>query len=325
MKRLQQVLHNSRDSLSRYVSEIAMIPLLTPEQEIDLARRIRQGDEEARNELVKSNLRLPVILAQRYSGFGVPVADLVAEGNLGLMRAAELFDSKFEAKFGTYATFWVKQKIQRAIINQSQSVRLPVWKVHRLRRMQRMTNLLAQQIGHEPSIEELASALELEREHVEEVRREKVDVQSIDTNSRDEAENAPTLAQTLSDENADNPSHVLAQKDMVEALLVSLHDLEDRELRILSMRFGLTGEEEQSLNEIGARFHVSREWIRRLQEVALVKLRRALTDYRSPKRQDEKRRMLKRVISRIQKLTGQRLVLQAGLPSLAFNGVLAFL
>jgi RNA polymerase primary sigma factor len=294
-----------RDSLSRYVAEIAMIPLLTLDEEKAVVKEVRAGNEAAQDKLVRSNLRLVVALAQRFSGYGVPVADLVSEGNLGLMRAAELFDPRFETRFSTYAVFWIKQKIQRAVLNQSQTVRLPAWKAHRLQKLQKVNRLLAQEMGHEPTIEELADALELQRGQVEKVRGERLEVVSLDGTPHENSEESLNLGQTLPDERMSSPSQQVAQRDMLETMLVSLNELEDRELNILALRFGLTGGPVQSFHEIGARFNVSREWIRRLQEGALVKMYRALADPRPAPPEHEKRRVIKKIFSRLRRLTGQ--------------------
>ena len=266
------------ESVETYLKEIGKYSLLTREQEIKLANRIRKKDHAALQELVQANLRLVVKIALEYVGLGLPLPDLISEGNLGLVRAAELFNPKVGAKFSTYAALWIKQRIRRAITNQGKTVRVPIWKAQLLRKTQIATDELVSQLGRQPSEEEVADLTGMDVEDIGRARSASVQVVSLDTapgNLEDSKET--TLSNTIPDENAANPANEMVQKELLENALASLNTLNDKELKILAMRFGLHGHEEETLETIGRDFRVSRERIRQLQEIALTKLRRQLS------------------------------------------------
>ena len=265
-------------SVEMYLKQIAQYPLITKEKEIELAHKIHKGDKKALNELVQANLRLVVKIALEYVGLGLPLPDLISEGNIGLMRAGELFDPSVGAKFSTYAALWIKQRIRRAITNQSKAVRVPVWKVQLLRKMQISTDELVSQLGRQPSELEIAGNAGLDVEDVTRARSAVVQVVSLDSTAPSDEGNENSLSNTIPDEATPDPSTGMQNRELLENALASLNILSDKELKILAMRFGLNGGEEQTLEEIGKNFSVSRERVRQLQEIALTKLRRQLTD-----------------------------------------------
>lgn len=260
--------------LDRYLGDIGEYALLTREEENDLATRAQAGDGEARQQLVKGNLRLVVKIALDYVGMGLPLPDLVSEGNIGLMRASELFDPTVGAKFSTYAALWIKQRIRRAISNQSRTVRVPIWRSQLLRQIRRATDSLTTKLGRQPTDLEVAAEAGVELDDVERSRKAAVQVYSLDASLNPEDPDEATLSNTLPDEQAANPSEDLGQKEMLTGAMASLNVLSDKELKILALRFGLHGQEERTLESIGKDFNVSRERIRQLQEVALTKIRR---------------------------------------------------
>jgi RNA polymerase primary sigma factor len=271
--------YTSTTSVESYLKEIGRYSLLTREQEIELANRIKDKDHAALQELVQANLRLVVKIALEYVGLGLPLPDLISEGNLGLVRAAELFNPKVGAKFSTYAALWIKQRIRRAITNQGKTVRVPIWKAQLLRKTQIATDELISQLGRQPSEEEIADIAGLEVGDISRARSASVQVVSLDTSPVSMSDSKETtLSNTIPDENATDPAREMAQKELLENAMASLNVLNDKELKILAMRFGLHGHEEETLETIGKDFRVSRERIRQLQEIALTKLRRQLSD-----------------------------------------------
>ncbi len=265
-------------SVESYLKQIAQYSLITREEEIVLANKIHKGDKRALEMLIQANLRLVVKIALEYVGLGLPLPDLISEGNIGLMRAAELFDPRVGAKFSTYGALWIKQRIRRAITNQSKAVRVPVWKVQLLRKMQISTDELISQLGRQPSDAEIAGNASLDVGDVTRARSAIIQVVSLDSSPHNDEGNETTLSNTLPDEATADPSTGMVNKELMENALASLNILSDKELKILAMRFGLNGGEEQTLEEIGKDFSVSRERVRQLQEIALTKLRRQLSD-----------------------------------------------
>ncbi|MDR2462474.1 MAG: RNA polymerase sigma factor RpoD/SigA [Verrucomicrobiales bacterium] len=271
--------HTPTASVESYLKEIGQYSLLNREEEIRLANEIQRHNHAALQTLVQSNLRLVVKIALEYTGLGLPLPDLISEGNLGLVRAAELFNPKVGAKFSTYAALWIKQRIRRAITNQAKTIRVPIWKAQLLRKTQIATEMLLSQLGHAPTDAEIAATAGLEPDDLERARSALVQVVSLDTTPGNLEDSKETnLSNTIPDENTVDPSKEIVQKELLENAMASLNTLNDKELKILSMRFGLHGHEEETLETIGKNFHVSRERIRQLQEIALTKLRRQLTD-----------------------------------------------
>jgi RNA polymerase primary sigma factor len=257
-----------------YLRQIAQIPLLTPEQEIQLARRIKRGDQKALTQMVSANLRLVVKIARDYANFGLPLLDLISEGNIGLMKAVERFDPKKGGKLSTYAAWWIKQSITRALANQTKTIRLPIHLVEKIGKMRRVSSQMMEELGREPSDDELAEEIGLSSSKVAALKRAALRPASLDEPIQ-EGE-CFQFRDTVGDEESDDPFETLRDKDMLEEVDELLDMLGDRERMIINSRFGLDGQEPKTLEEIGETFGVTRERIRQLQNVALLKLRGAL-------------------------------------------------
>jgi len=258
-----------------YLREIGQTPLLTREEEVKLARRIKRGDQAARQQMIKANLRLVVKIAHDYSSYGLPLLDLISEGNIGLMKAVERFDPKKGGKLSTYAAWWIKQSIKRALANQSKTIRLPVHLVDKIARMRRVAMQLAEEFGREPTDEELGEELAMTPTKIAQLRTAAIRPASLDATVGQEDDGA-SLGDMIGDEAAHTPSDLLSDKNMRKAVLDLLHVLDERELKIITMRFGLDGKREMTLEEVGRKFKVTRERIRQLQNIALRKIKRAL-------------------------------------------------
>jgi RNA polymerase primary sigma factor len=257
-----------------YLRQIAQIPLLTPEQEIQLARRIKRGDQKALTQMVSANLRLVVKIARDYANFGLPLLDLISEGNIGLMKAVERFDPKKGGKLSTYAAWWIKQSITRALANQTKTIRLPIHLVEKIGKMRRVSSQMMEELGREPSDDELAEEIGLSSSKVAALKRAALRPASLDEPIQ-EGE-CFQFRDIVGDEESDDPFETLRDKDMLEEVDELLDMLGDRERMIINSRFGLDGQEPKTLEEIGETFGVTRERIRQLQNVALLKLRGAL-------------------------------------------------
>ena len=258
-----------------YLREIGQTPLLTREDEVRLARKIKRGDQAARQQMIKANLRLVVKIAHDYSSYGLPLLDLISEGNIGLMKAVERFDPKKGGKLSTYAAWWIKQSIKRALANQSKTIRLPVHLVDKIARMRRVAMQLAEEFGREPTDEELGEELSMPAAKISQLRTAAIRPASLDATVGQEDDGA-SLGDMIGDEAAHTPSDLLSDKNMRKAVMDLLHVLDDRELKIITMRFGLDGKKEMTLEEVGRKFKVTRERIRQLQNIALKKIKRAL-------------------------------------------------
>ena len=261
-------------NLKIYLREISRTPLLTPEDEVKLARKIKRGDKAARAQMINANLRLVVKIAQDYSGYGLPLNDLISEGNIGLMKAVERFDPKKGGKLSTYAAWWIKQSIKRALANQSKTIRLPVHIVDKIAKMRRISTMLAEVLGREPTDEELAEEIGLPRRKLAMLKQASQRPTSLDA-PVNEGE-ATEYGEIIGDERAENPLDALADKNLHGELDGLLAVLDKRERRIIDERFGLTGKTPMTLEEVGREFGVTRERIRQLQNVALAKMRKAL-------------------------------------------------
>lgn len=255
-----------------YMREVGEVALLSPEEEVQLAARIRQGDESARQHMIKANLRLVVKIAREYDGLGLPLLDLINEGNIGLMRAVEKFDPAKGAKFSTYSSWWIKQSVRRAIANQAKTIRLPSHVIEKLCRLRRASLHLQEELGREPSNEELAEEVGMPAAKVSALRTAAIRPASLEMSLGDD--DASRLADVVPDENAENPFRELDDKNTLDLVRGLLDRLAPRESRILRYRFGLDGGTEKTLEEVGRYFGVTRERIRQLQNSALVKLRR---------------------------------------------------
>jgi RNA polymerase primary sigma factor len=258
-----------------YLREIGQTPLLTREEEVKLARRIKRGDQAARQQMIKANLRLVVKIAHDYSSYGLPLLDLISEGNIGLMKAVERFDPKKGGKLSTYAAWWIKQSIKRALANQSKTIRLPVHLVDKIARMRRVAMQLAEEFGREPTDEELGEELMMPPAKIAQLRTAAIRPASLDATVGQEDDGA-SLGDMIGDESAHTPSDLLSDKNMRKSVMDLLHVLDERELKIITLRFGLDGKKEMTLEEVGKKFKVTRERIRQLQNIALRKIKRAL-------------------------------------------------
>ena len=263
----------SRANLAVYLNEIARIPLLTREQEIDLARRVAAGDETAKQRLVESNLRLVVQVARRYLNRGLPLPDLIEEGNLGLMRAVEKFDSERGVRFSTYATWWIRQAVSRALANQARTVRIPIHVQLLLGRYLKEQQRLTQKLGRVPTTAEVAQALGTTEEQVSELEELRQQPLSLDAPIGGET---GRLSDVIADATAD-PAAVLTRLFRERADLVAvLDDLAPNERTVLRRRFGLEGDEPETLEAIGQRLDLSRERVRQIETAGLRKLRALL-------------------------------------------------
>ena len=257
-----------------YLREIGQTKLLTPKEEIKLAARIKKGDKKARAQMIRANLRLVVKIAHDYSNFGLPLLDLISEGNIGLMKAVERFDPKKGAKLSTYAAWWIKQSIKRALANQSKTIRLPVHLVDKISKMKRASLALSERLGREPTDQELAMALNIPHTKVAQLRT--ISTRPASLNAPISDEDSTEFSEIVGDENAATPFEILREKVMRDELREIIKDLEPREAQILTMRFGLDGNKPKTLEEVGAKFKVTRERIRQIQNIALTKLRRII-------------------------------------------------
>ena len=262
-------------SISVYMREIAKTKLLTPEEEIELAARIAKGDERARARMIESNLRLVVKIAKDYANYGVPLVDLISEGNIGLIRAVEKFDPKKGGKLSTYAAWWIKQSIKRALANQGKTVRLPIHLVDKLARVRRISALMAEDLGREPTDSELSEELGIPREKLALLLQASKQNRSMDETTHDDS--IVSFGEVIADDRAIDPLEALSQKNGLDELDLVLDTLNERETEIIGARFGLNGKRILTLEEIGRDFGVSRERIRQIQNIALNKMQKALT------------------------------------------------
>jgi RNA polymerase primary sigma factor len=272
--------YESDGSLKLYLREISKTPLLTAEEEVALSERIKKGDPEARSHMIRANLRLVVKIAQDYANYGMPVTDLISEGNIGLMKAVERFDPEKGGKLSTYAAWWIKQSIKRALANQSKTIRLPVHMVDKIAKMRRIAAMLTEVMGREPTDEELADEIGVPRRKLAMLRQASHRPTSLDA-PINEGE-ATEYGEVISDERAANPLDMLSDKNLHGELDGLLAVLDERERRIIDERFGLGGRKALTLEEVGREFGVTRERIRQLQNSALTKMRRALRKKEKP-------------------------------------------
>lgn len=259
------------DPVQTYLKEIGRIPLLTPEEEVELARRVRRGDPDAKAQLAAANLRLVVSIAKRYTGIGLPLLDLIQEGNVGLMRAIEKFDPERGYKFSTYATWWIRQAITRALTQSSRAIRLPESLVQRLRRLQAAEAAWIQEHGEPPTDEELAELLEIPVEQVREAQQAPQFTPSLDQPL--EEEEGDELEKLVSNGSLPSPLRTALKELRREELRKALEALSERERQVLSLRYGLEDDEPKTLEETGKILGISRERVRQIQNEALEKLR----------------------------------------------------
>jgi RNA polymerase primary sigma factor len=261
-------------AIKLYLREIGLVKLLTPQEEIELAAKIKKGDKKAREHMIKANLRLVVKIARDYDGLGLPLLDLISEGNIGLMKAVERFDPKKGGKLSTYGSWWIKQSIKRALANQSKTIRLPVHLVDKISKMRRMAMKLQEELGREPTDEELAAEIGTTASRVSQMRIAAIRPASLDAPVGDDDSNK--FSEMVEDERAINPYEELEDKTVTSMLQDMVKHLDDREATILRYRFGLDGGAEKTLEEVGEKFGVTRERVRQIQNLALRKLRKMI-------------------------------------------------
>ena len=263
------------DSVRLYLREIGKIPLLSLEEEQELAQKIVEGDEKAKEKMVEANMRLVVSIAKRYSGRGLDFLDLIQEGNTGLLRAVDKFDPEKGFKFSTYATWWIRQAITRAIADQARTIRIPVHMVETINKVLRTTRKLTTELNREPTTEEIAKELDMEVEKIEYVMRIKQDIASLDASvGRDGEDDDSVLGDFVEDEERVSPGDSAATQILKEQLASIIATLSDREQKIIKLRFGIGGERPHTLEEVGGEFSVTRERIRQIEAKALSKLRK---------------------------------------------------
>lgn len=265
----------SDDSVRLYLREIGKIPLLNSEEELELAKKVVAGDKRAKDKMAEANMRLVVSIAKRYSGRGLDFLDLIQEGNTGLLRAVEKFDPDKGFKFSTYATWWIRQAITRAIADQARTIRIPVHMVETINKLLRTQRRMTQELNREPTIEELAKELEMEPEKVEYVIKIKQDITSLDAGvGRDGEDEDSVLSDFIEDEDTVTPEESATNQLLKEQVQSVLSTLSDREQKIIKMRFGLENGKSHTLEEVGQEFAVTRERIRQIEAKALAKLRK---------------------------------------------------
>ncbi len=271
---------NSDTGIKIYLREIGQIPLLTIQQEIDLAARIKVGDKEARSLMIRSNLRLVVKIAHDYANFGLPLLDLISEGNIGLMKAVERFDPAKGGKLSTYAAWWIKQSIKRSLANQSKTIRLPVHLVDKISKMRRVATQMSEELGRDPTDDELAEEVGLTASKISQLKSVSTRPASLDAPMSDDDSTA--FGEIVGDADAQTPFEQLRDQNLRDEVSDLLTVLDDREKKIIFSRFGLDGGKAKTLEEVGKKFGVTRERIRQLQNIALMKLRRALQKKEQP-------------------------------------------
>ena len=265
----------SDDSVRLHLREIGKIPLLSAEEELALAQRVVAGDKRAKDKMAEANMRLVVSIAKRYSGRGLDFLDLIQEGHTGLLRAVEKFDPDKGFKFSTYATWWIRQAITRAIADQARTIRIPVHMVETINKLLRTQRRMTQELNREPSIEELAKELEMEPEKVEYVIKIKQDISSLDAGvGRDGEDEDSVLGDFIEDEDSATPEESAANQLLKEQVQSVLSTLSEREQKIIKMRFELENGKSHTLEEVGQEFAVTRERIRQIEAKALAKLRK---------------------------------------------------
>ncbi|MGB6222990.1 sigma-70 family RNA polymerase sigma factor [Haloferula sp.] len=261
-------------TLALYMREIAKTELLTREQEVELAERIQLGDQEARTHMINANLRLVVKIAKDYAGYGLPLSDLISEGNIGLMTAVDRYDPEKGAKLSSYASWWIKQSVKRALANQGKTIRLPVHAVEKIARVRRITSLMTEALGREPSNEELSEETGIPLKKLSMIRQAAQRPTSLDA-PLNEGEQT-NFGDVIGDETALDPLEALTSTNLHDQLDDLLGLLDERETHIINSRFGLNGKKPMNLEEVGREFGVTRERIRQLQNKALEKMRYAL-------------------------------------------------
>jgi len=271
---------DTESGIKIYLREIGQIALLTPAEEIELAARIKKGDKEARAKMIRANLRLVVKIAHDYNNLGLPLLDLISEGNIGLMKAVERFDPAKGGKLSTYAAWWIKQSIKRALANQSKTIRLPVHLVDKISKMRRVALQMSEELGREPTDDELAEEVGMAPAKVSQLKTVSIRPASLDAPISDD--DTTEFGEIVGDEEALTPFEQLRDQNLRDEVSELISVLDEREKKIIFSRFGLDGGKPKTLEEVGRKFGVTRERIRQLQNIALMKLRRALQKKEKP-------------------------------------------
>lgn len=265
-----------RDSMRTYMQEIGKTPLLSKDEESDLAARIKSGDKSARDHMISANLRLVVKIAYDYNNFGLPLLDLISEGNIGLVKAVERFDPTKGGKLSTYAAWWIKQSIKRALANQSKTIRMPVHLVDRIAKMRKVTAQLADELDREPTDEEIAYVMDMSVNKIAHLKSVSIRPASLDAPVGEDGETS--FGDLVGDENEATPRDNLEEKSINQDIMAVINQLEVREAEIIQLRFGLDGNRPLTLEEVGEKFDVTRERVRQIQNIAIHKMRRLMTE-----------------------------------------------
>lgn len=297
--------NHEQESLQIYLQQISEIPLISVQDEIDLASKIKSGDQDAREKMITSNLRLVVKIAKEYSNIGLSLLDLINEGNIGLMKAVERFDPTKGGKLSTYASWWIKQSIKRALANQSKTIRLPIHMVDRVTQIRRTSTSLAERLGRDPTDDELAAEMDLPVSRITHLKAVSQKPASLDSPIGDD--DGSTLSEVVPDDKSRSPLEHLQSKSLVGDISSVLDQLEPREAEIMRLRFGLEGLDPHTLEEVGEKIGVTRERVRQLQQQALRELRksmakmekqRTLEEVRHDNIINERARMLKSILQK---------------------------
>ncbi len=297
--------NHEQESLQIYLQQISEIPLISVQDEIDLASKIKSGDQDAREKMITSNLRLVVKIAKEYSNIGLSLLDLINEGNIGLMKAVERFDPTKGGKLSTYASWWIKQSIKRALANQSKTIRLPIHMVDRVTQIRRTSTSLAERLGRDPTDDELAAEMDLPVSRITHLKAVSQKPASLDSPIGDD--DGSTLSEVVPDDKSRSPLEHLQSKSLIGDISSVLDQLEPREAEIMRLRFGLEGLDPHTLEEVGEKIGVTRERVRQLQQQALRELRksmakmekqRTLEEVRHDNIINERARMLKSILQK---------------------------
>jgi len=267
-------MNETDNGLNRYLREIGRFPLLTPEQEIALAKKIKKGNTAARERMINANLRLVVTIARDYANLGLPLLDLISEGNIGLTKAVERFEPTRGAKLSTYAMWWIKQSIKRALANQSKTIRVPVHLADKIAKVRRVSLQMSDELGREPTDDELGQEIGIDSDKITRLKSVGIRPASLDAPIADN--DSTEFSEVIGDDEAQTPFELLRDKNLLGEVDGLLEVLDPRERKIISQRFGLDGGKAKTLEDVGRDFGITRERIRQLQNIALAKLRRAL-------------------------------------------------
>lgn len=284
-EKAEDVPYSDKSAIKLYLQEIGRTPLLTQKEEVELANRIRNGDQEARNKMIQANLRLVVKIASDYNNFGLPLLDLISEGNIGLIKAVERFDPNKGGKLSTYAAWWIKQAIKRALANQSKTIRLPVHLVDKIAKMRRTASDIAEELGREATDEEISEVMGIPVNKIAHLKSVSVRPASLDAPVGEDE--GTEFGDLIGDENAISPYENLRSKSLYSDVDDLLNQLEPREADILRLRFGLSGDKPLTLEEVGQEFEITRERVRQLQNSAITRMRRIMMDKERQRSKDE--------------------------------------